>query len=122
MQVNLAKYRLRPRHDCKSGFQHRVGQLLTELFPQDMICEEVVIPGERFVLDFLVRSMRLVVECQGRQHDGFIPYFHGTRQGFHRQQDRDRRKREWCELNDLKLVEIPQGAKDEAIIAMVTGG
>lgn len=99
-----------------------MGQLLSELFPQDMICEEVVIPGERFVLDFLIPAMRLVVECQGRQHDEFVPYFHGTRQGFHQAQDRDRRKREFCELNDLKLVEIPQGTKDQAIIVMVTGG
>lgn len=96
--------------------------MLAELFPQDMICEEVVVPGERFILDYLVPSMRLVVECQGRQHGVYVPYFHGTRQGFHRAQDRDARKRDWCELNRLTLIEVPQGADDTQIKSMLTGG
>lgn len=84
--------------------------------------EEVVIPGEGFVFDFLVPSLSVAVECQGRQHDTFVPYFHGTRRDFNEAKHRDSRKRQWCKLNWLRLVEIPYGAGRNEIILMLRGG
>jgi hypothetical protein len=117
--LNLAKYQRRAK--SLSGFQGTVGGLLADLYPLDIILEEVSIPGERFVLDYLVPSAHVVVECQGTQHDEFVPYFHGTRQNFHAQQDRDSRKRRWCELNNLHLIEIPYGRSESEILAILGG-
>jgi hypothetical protein len=47
--------------------------VLAELFPREIICEEVPVTGERFVLDFFVPSLRMVVECHGRQHYEHVP-------------------------------------------------
>lgn len=96
-----------------------MGELLARRFPLDIILEEIAIPGERFVLDYLIPAANLAVECQGRQHDEFVPFFHANRQGFHAQQDRDSRKRRWCELNNLHLIEVPHGLGDAEILAML---
>lgn len=90
----------------KSLFQHRIGVQLSEKYLHDRIFEEVQIPGERFILDFFIPSVGLVVETHGKQHVEHVRYFHRTKQDFHKQQDTDQRKREWCNLNSFRLLEI----------------
>jgi hypothetical protein len=82
--------------------------LLLELFPFDPPYEEVTVPGCGGVLylDFLLPARRLVVEVQGRQHRQPSKHFHKGAAGFRKQKGRDRRKREWAELNDLTLIEL----------------
>ncbi len=98
-----------------------MGEIVSRLYPHDRMYEEVVLP-DGLVLDLLVPTMRLVIECQGRQHDEFVPFFHGSRSGFHRAQDRDTRKRRWCELNGLHLIEVPHDATEDRVIEMIRGG
>jgi len=104
--IQLRKYLYDQNKPSKSKFQTSVGKQLVQKFPNDKIFEEVRIPGENLVLDFLIPSVNLAVECNGRQHTNHVKYFHGTRRQFHAQQDRDNRKRQWCELNGIKLIEI----------------
>ncbi len=92
--------------NSKSQFQHSVGVELSEKYPHDLIFEEVRIPGEGFILDFFIPSLGIVVECHGRQHTQHVKYFHKTKQDFHKQQDVDQRKRDWCSLNSFRLLEI----------------
>lgn len=116
MEVKLlsggtARLHLRNKQICtkeksKSQFQHEVGRQLREKYPRDIIFEEVRIPVDGFILDFFIPSLCLVVECHGLQHIRHIKYFHKTKIDFHKQQDVDQRKRDFCELNRWRLLEI----------------
>jgi len=97
--------KVRKNHSV-SKFQNSIGQELQTEYPHDTIYEEVHIPGENFKLDFFIPSINLVVECHGRQHTEHVKHFHKTIRDYNKQRDTDRRKREWCDLNGFKLLEI----------------
>ncbi len=88
-------------------------ELLKELFPLDIVYEEVTLPGSKtnkngtLYADFYLRSRNLIIEIQGEQHTEHIPFFHETKGKFYKAQTRDRKKQEWCELNGITLVELP---------------
>jgi hypothetical protein len=103
-KIDLKKYLM--KDTSRSNFQLGVGNILKSHYPMDVILEEVYIRGEKLVLDFFIPSRRLAVECNGIQHSKFVKFFHGTIKGFHNQQDRDVRKREWCRLNNIRLIEV----------------
>jgi very-short-patch-repair endonuclease len=105
-RLRLNNKRLRTKGKSKSHFQHSVGQQLVEQYPHDVIFEEVIIPGDGFILDFFIPSLYLVVECMGSQHSQHIKFFHKTKQEFHNQQDTDQKKRDWCDLNGFIMIEI----------------
>ncbi len=90
----------------KSKFQHDIGKQLADQYPHDVIFEEVIVPGDRFILDFFIPSLNLVIECHGLQHTKHVKHFHKTKKDFHNQQDVDQKKRDWCELNGFRLIEI----------------
>lgn len=94
------------RSRSRSRFQHKIGQQLLHQYPHDPIFEEVFIPVENLIFDFFIPAVNLVVECNGRQHSQHIKFFHHTKQQFHQQQERDRRKKELCELNGFRLIEV----------------
>jgi len=106
-KLNLKDNRFNRDSESKSIFQKRIGLELIQKYPYDLIFQEVYIPVENLVLDFFIPSLQLVIECQGRQHEHHTQFFHPTKKDFHNQQDRDRRKREWCLINNFKLIEIP---------------
>lgn len=105
-RLRLKNKRLRTKEKSKSKFQHDIGKQLVEQYPHDVIFEEVIIPGDKFILDFFIPSLNLVVECHGVQHSQHIKFFHKTKKEFHNQQDTDQKKRDWCKLNGFKLIEI----------------
>ncbi len=105
-KLKLKDRRIDDQSQSRSQFQHRIGQKLKQQYPHDLIFEEVSVPGENFVLDFFIPSLKLVVECHGKQHTEHIKFFHRTKHQFHKQQERDEKKKKWCELNNFKLVEI----------------
>ncbi len=82
--------------------------LLKELFPFDPILEELTLPGTRPKLyaDFFIVAQMLMVEVQGRQHYEYVPFFHKTIHNFFKSKKRDRLKAEWCENNDITLVDL----------------
>jgi hypothetical protein len=73
---------------------------------QAVILEEFPLPEERLVLDFYMPHHSLAFEFHGIQHDKFNKFFHGDKGGFERSQVRDQRKKEWCIINDIILVEV----------------
>jgi len=107
--VRLGNKRFQPDTTGRSKFQHEIGLQLVDEYPHDAIFTEVHVPGENFFLDFFVPSVKLVVECHGRQHQEHVKHFHKTRQDFHRQQDTDGRKKRWCKLNGFRFVEVHDG-------------
>lgn len=96
------------------------------MYPFDPVYEEIPLPGsKKLALDFLVPGIGLAVEVQGEQHYEFNAHFHGTRLGFMKAQQRDKRKKEWCVNNGFKYVELAYDGDDSfwrSEIHRVVGG
>ncbi len=106
VRLRLNNKKIRTKEKSKSKLQYKIGQQLKKLYPHDQIFEEVYIPGENLVFDFFLPSLLLAIEVHGKQHIQHVKYFHRTKQDFHRQQDRDQRKRDLCKLNGFRLIEV----------------
>ena len=107
-----------PKKEIGEGrgrFQSEVGNVLEELFPSDVILEEFPCVGDGLHLDFFLPRRKLAVEVQGEQHYSFNAFFHRSKADFVAQQRRDKRKERWCEVNDIRLVKIKWGEKEENI-------
>lgn len=97
-----------------------LGRLLRQIYGFNaLILEEFPLPGERLYLDFFMPHHRLAFEYQGRQHDQFVKLFHGDKKGFERSKARDVRKSEWCELNELVLVEVRDNITTEELQQLI---
>ena len=81
---------------------------LKKLFPYYNISTEYYIKykGHRLFFDFFIKELNILIEVQGRQHDEFVKHFHEDRDGFLRSKKRDNLKKEYCQSNNLVLVEI----------------
>ncbi len=81
--------------------------IIIEQFPTIQILEEVPITlshNHTLYLDFYLPLHKTAIEVHGEQHYKFIQHFHGTKTGFLRQLSCDRDKKEWCDLNSIKLI------------------
>ncbi|MFA5759527.1 MAG: hypothetical protein WC942_09265 [Clostridia bacterium] len=109
VKIDIRQSKHPRRNVSKSQLQTKVGEVLDNLYPHDSVLEEFFLPGSRLSVDFFIPSRSLVIEIQGVQHDQHVEFFHGKRETslkFGKQQQRDRQKAYWCELNGLKFVEI----------------
>ena len=96
----------------RSSLHKRARALLKEMFPCRAILEEVFLPGCGLYGDFYLPAEKLMIETHGEQHYKFIPHFHGSSLEFKRSQRRDKEKIEWCELNNITLIEFPFNEDD----------
>lgn len=106
----------------KSGLHIEARAVLKNIYPTLQILEEIPVPIKRsdiYYLDFYIPMIKKAIEVHGEQHYKFIPFYHNDRLGFLRSQKRDREKKEWCELNGIKYIELPYDNKNlwENIIA-----
>jgi hypothetical protein len=106
ININLKKYVVDRNGFSKSKFQKKIRDKLIKQHPLEIICEELYVPVEKFYLDFFLPGLSLVIEANGHQHQFHTRFFHKTKIDFHKQQDTDRRKKEWCLLNNFKFVAI----------------
>lgn len=65
----------------------------------------VGINGGLLSYDFYLSEYNLLIEFQGEQHERPVEYF-GGKESFKRQQEHDRRKREYAINNNISLLEI----------------
>lgn len=56
--------------------------------------------------DFYIPKYNILVEFQGVQHEKYVKGFHKSKYEFRKQQEHDRRKREYAENNNIRLLEI----------------
>lgn len=119
MDVRPSKWPRKAMGEGRGKFQSKVGDILAEIYPGDIICEEFPCVGEGLQLDFFLPRKKVAVEVQGTQHTKFVEFFHFDADGFKAQRARDLRKQEWCELNKIRLVKIDVGEKKEKIISLV---
>jgi len=97
----------------KSSLHLKAKELLDNLFPYDRILEEVSLVGSktdrrRSILraDFFIPNRNLIVEVHGEQHYKFNSFFYKNKMAFYKAKARDSEKREWCELNSIRLIEF----------------
>ena len=103
---NLSKFANNHREKVSAG--HEQGRkLLKEMFPFVKVLEEVTIPGpDRLYADFYINTERLMVEVQGVQHTTYNSFFFPNKAAFYKAQARDRKKVQWCELNDITIIQL----------------
>lgn len=96
-----------------SGPHLKVRELLVQLFPTQLILEEVPIPKTSLKLDFFIPLRKIAVEIDGKQHLEHVPFFHKTKKDFHHAQSNDKNKESWCELNKIKMVRLRWDEEDK---------
>jgi hypothetical protein len=92
-----------------SNQSNKVFELLKELFPHNRIKMEYYVnyKGQRLFFDFYIRELGIFIEIQGQQHTKFIKHFHGSKEVFLAQKNRDNLKLMYIEENNIySLIEI----------------
>jgi len=97
----------------RSSLHLKAKKLLDEIFPHDRILEEVSLVGSKtsrrrgtLRADFFIPNRMLLIEVHGEQHHKFNNFFFNDKISFYKAKARDSDKREWCELNDIQLIEF----------------
>lgn len=83
--------------------------LIQELWPTVLILEEVSVPVRKrktLYLDIYVPMMKTAIEFHGPQHYKYTPHFHRNIKEFMEGRKNDNEKKEWCELNGIRLIEF----------------
>lgn len=107
LEIVPAHYPVRTRAQSKSAGQYNLGRQIQKIYSVNaLLLEEFAIPDERLFLDFYLPHHNLAFEFHGAQHDSFHKFFHTDKQGFEKSVARDDRKRAWCTLNSITLVEV----------------
>jgi len=94
----------------KSSYHLNARNLITQAYPTLQILEEIPIQlrkNEVLYLDFYLPLKKICFEVHGEQHYKFIPFYHSNMLNFLKAQKRDREKQEWCEINNIKYIELP---------------
>jgi hypothetical protein len=100
---------------AKSEPHLKARTLLRTIFFSAQILEEVAFnpkPKQVLYLDFYLPSLKIAVEVQGSQHDNYTPFFHKNIINYGNSKIRDSDKKKWCELNNIRLIELPE-SEDE---------
>ena len=106
-KVNFARKRNRERQ--KSKLHSLAMSIIKELAPLAIVCEELPIKirrGQTLYLDIFLPDHNLAIEVHGKQHYEFTPLFHGYAHRFGRAQLNDTLKKQWCELNGIRCIEL----------------
>jgi len=119
IDIRPSKWKRKEVGEGRGLFQSDVGGILAREYNGDYILEEFTLPGEGLYLDFFLPIARVAVEVQGQQHYKYSKFFHGDKSKLIEQQQRDRRKASWCELNSIRLVLIPYNASEEKILSLI---
>lgn len=102
--------------ESRSKLHLRARELLKKMFPFDLILEEVSLPGcGKFTLyaDFYIPMRKIMVEVNGQQHSSYIKFYHKEKINFFKGVSRDKKKKEWCEKNEITLICLNFDQTDE---------
>ena len=104
---NLKKRIINWEASSRSKRQKAVKDFLKDYWFHHVTFEEFPVVGTRLSLDFYNANKRVAVEVQGSQHTKYNKFFHGGHKNNYLEQlKRDQIKAEFCEVNDIILVEI----------------
>lgn len=103
---NARKYLVKWEAESRSKFQFSVKEFLFSYWRTDIVFEEFRIVGTRLSFDLYNANKKIAIEVQGAQHTKYVKFFHGNRMKYLDQLKRDDKKFRFCEINEIKLVEI----------------
>jgi hypothetical protein len=103
---NARKYLVKWQAESRSKFQFSVKEFLFPYWRTDIVFEEFRIVGTRLSFDLYNANKKIAIEVQGAQHTKYVKFFHGNRMKYLDQLKRDDKKFRFCEINEIKLVEI----------------
>jgi hypothetical protein len=103
---NVSKYLIDWDAEEKSKFQTEVKNFLHQYWRGALVYSEFPVFGSRLRIDIYNASINCAVEVNGEQHRSYVQYFAGSRIGYLNQIKRDMLKVKFCEINNIKLVEI----------------
>ena len=103
---NAKKYLIKWEKESRSKLQLNVKNFLEPYWNNDIVFEEFRIAGTRLTFDFYNANKKIAIEVQGQQHTKYIKFFHSNRLKYLQQLKRDHKKLEFCEKNNIKLIEI----------------
>ena len=121
INVSQRTFPLKPK--CKSKKQKQVQSILTDIYKQESVLEDFIIPKSKLSIDFFIPRLGIVIEVQGKQHINYVSYFHGEKTlfKFQNQQQRDMAKSNWCLINNFELIEINYDDDESTIRRKITG-
>jgi hypothetical protein len=104
----------------KSAVHCKARTIIKEIFPFDVIMEEVELIGSRdwkgkkeLTVDFYVPNRHLMIEAHGEQHYSYSSFFYKQKFNFLKAQKRDSDKARWCEQNKIELIVLDHKDKPE---------
>ena len=104
---NLKKRIINWEASSRSKRQKAVKDFLKDYWYHHVTFEEFPVVGTRLSLDFYNANKKVAVELQGSQHTKYNKLFHGGyKNNYLEQLKRDQIKAEFCEVNEIILVEI----------------
>lgn len=95
--------------------QYSKGEIQIEIFlnlknikytSQKIFNELFGINGGNLSYDFYLSDYNLLIEYQGEMHEKFIRGIHKSNEDFEKQQEHDKRKKEYAKYNNIQLLEI----------------
>lgn len=116
----------RPKGSCSKNHE-KARDLLKSIYPFDTIFEEITLSGSKtpknglLYADFFIPKRKLIVEVQGEQHEQFNSFFYSNKLDFVKAKTRDKAKKEWCQINNFKLVELPHNESTDEWIKRIEG-
>ena len=103
----VKKYIIDWEAKSKSKIQFKAKQFLEKYWKHHVVFEEFPVAGTLLTIDFYNATKKIAVEVQGGQHRRYVPFFHNNyKNNYIDQLRRDKDKREFCEINDIALIEV----------------
>ena len=97
----------------RSKLQSKVKDFLKVFWDGDVVFEEFPVVGTRLTIDFYNATRNIAIEVQGNQHTKYNKFFHkGNKMNYLDQLKRDDEKLSFCNLNNIKLLEVHEGQLD----------
>ena len=99
--------------NSRSKLQSKVKDFLKVFWDGDVVFEEFPVVGTRLTIDFYNATRNIAIEVQGNQHTKYNKFFHkGNKMNYLDQLKRDDEKLSFCNLNNIKLLEVHEGQID----------
>lgn len=89
-----------------SSISNKVYGFIKEIFPLNTVLKEHYVPykGVRLFFDFYIKDLGILIEVQGEQHARYIKHFHGDKQKFIEQKNRDNLKVEYAHERGISFA------------------